>query len=71
MYFKETSLHSAENANFNISPKCRVIKTAKSELGKVARSIMETINKNAREVILQLMEKYINYIHSSDPKGGI
>ena len=30
--------------NFNINPKCRLINPAKSELGKVAKTIVENIN---------------------------
>ena len=59
--FQETNLHDAEIVNFNISPKRRVINTAKSELGKVAKSIVETNIKNAREVIPQPLEKFIKY----------
>ena len=35
--------------NFNINPKCRLINPAKSELGKVAKIIVENINKTIRE----------------------
>ena len=35
--------------NFNINPKCRLINPAKSELGKVAKIIVENINKTVRE----------------------
>ena len=35
--------------NFNISPKCRLINPAKSELRKVAKIIVENINKTVRE----------------------
>ena len=35
--------------NFNINPKCCLINPAKSKLGKVAKIIVETINKNVRE----------------------
>ena len=35
--------------NFNINPKCRLINPAKSELMKVAKIIVENINKTVRE----------------------
>ena len=35
--------------NFSINPKCRLINSAKSELGKVAKIIVENINKTVRE----------------------
>ena len=35
--------------NYNINPKCRLIKPAKSELGKIAKIIVENINKTVRE----------------------
>ena len=35
--------------NFNINPKFRLINPAKSELGKVAKTIVENINKTIRE----------------------
>ena len=35
--------------NFNINPKCRLINPAKSKLGKVAKIIVENINKTFRE----------------------
>ena len=35
--------------NFNINPKCRLINPAKRELGKVAKIIVENINKTVRE----------------------
>ena len=35
--------------NFNINPKCRLINPAKSELGEVAKIIVEKINKSVRE----------------------
>ena len=35
--------------NFNINPKCRLINPAKSKLGKVAKIIVENINKTVRE----------------------
>ena len=65
--FQETNLHDAEIVNFNISPKRRVINTAKSELGKVAKSIVETNIKNAREVIPQPLEKFIKYTYFGLP----
>ena len=34
---------------FNINPKCRLINSANSELGKVARIILENINKTVRQ----------------------
>ena len=34
--------------NFDINPKYRLINPAKSELGKVAKMIVENINKNVR-----------------------
>ena len=38
-----------QKENFNINSKCRLIKPAESELGKVAKIIVENINKTARE----------------------
>ena len=35
--------------NFNIYPKCHLINPAKIELGKVAKIIVENINKNVRD----------------------
>ena len=35
--------------NFNINPKCRLINPDKSELGKVAKIIVENVNKTVRE----------------------
>ena len=35
--------------NFNINPKCRLINPAKSELGKIAKTIVENINKTVRK----------------------
>ena len=35
--------------NFNINPKSHLINPAKSELGKVAKTIVENINKTVRE----------------------
>ena len=35
--------------NFNINPKCHLINPAKSELGKVSKTIVENINKTVRE----------------------
>ena len=35
--------------NFNINPKCRLINPAQSEPGKVAKIIVEIINKTVRE----------------------
>ena len=35
--------------NFSINPKCRLINPAKSELEKVAKIIVENINKTVRE----------------------
>ena len=35
--------------SFNINPKCRLINPAKSELGKVAKTIAENINKTVRK----------------------
>ena len=42
--------------NFNINPKCRLINPAKSELGKVAKLIVENIKK---KVTLQPMENQL------------
>ena len=35
--------------NFNINPKCRLMNPAKSELKKIAKTIVENINKTVRE----------------------
>ena len=35
--------------NFNINPKCCLINSAKSELEKVAKIVVENINKTLRE----------------------
>ena len=35
--------------DFNINPKCRLINPAKSELGKVSKTIIENINNNVKE----------------------
>ena len=39
--------------------KCHLINPAKSELGKIAKIVVENINKTVRKVTLQPMEKYI------------
>ena len=51
MYGKKTSLDNNKRPqeNFNINPKYRLIDPAKSELWKVAKIIVENIDKTVRE----------------------
>ena len=51
MYGQKTSLDNNKRPkeNFNINSKCCLIKPAKSELGNVAKIIVENTNKTTRE----------------------
>ena len=47
MYGQKISLYKTlkdHKENFNVNPECRLINPAKSELGKVAKTIVENIN---------------------------
>ena len=51
MYGQKIILHKTlkdHKENFNINPECRLINPAKNELGKVAKTIVENINKIVR-----------------------
>ena len=52
MYGQKISLYKTlkdHKENFNVNPECRLINPAKSELGKVAKTIVENINKTVRK----------------------
>ena len=60
--------------NFNINPKCRLINAAKSELGKVAKIIVENINKAIREKLLHNQwrntSNVIDWFQNTTDKGN-
>ena len=60
--------------NLNINPKCRLINAAKSELGKVAKIIVENINKAIREKLLynqwRNTSNVIDWFQNTTDKGN-
>ena len=60
--------------NFNINPKCRLINPAKSELGKVAKIIVENINKIVKERLHCIQwrntSNVINWFQNITDKGN-